>query len=290
MNINFVSKTIWTLAIACVAHFAQAQSLTVIQVSGKIQLEGNQQLLKPGTSFKEADKIRFVEPKAQAVVLSSKKGRFVLRKDKNPAQPNGSSLGSALSYLFTSQDPNRMSGRSTANLNSSKDLSSYLGKGNFMVVGDSLELCLTPQLVAKVAKFNYNYTVNGEAKTVEAEADDDGCVFFPLPGLVDEHDNAYDITDGKLYAVDHAGKQSFIGPLNPRLIDEEDIQEQLTALFTFQLQKAPESNAVFLAKQACKMYAASYDAFDIKQLLPEINKALAMRKMRTVTLSQIANY
>ncbi len=125
------------------AYSQQSESYYVIHIRGKIRNATRNEELKSGVKIFADDKLIFTDNEATAVVMSTVKGRMILKKN---AQANNS-VNNLWSFVKNNLLPlpttGRLSSRSTEE--SITNLKGYFSENQFMVIGNTIKLDLNPK-------------------------------------------------------------------------------------------------------------------------------------------------
>ncbi len=109
----------------------------VIVTSGKIVNATSGKLIARGMKIRSNDRIKFASPGAKAIVLSTKRGRFVLSGKKNSSSELGTFVSEVLSPLKTNS---KLSTRGLATAEEVTDFSNYFVSDTFAIIGNSLPI------------------------------------------------------------------------------------------------------------------------------------------------------
>lgn len=104
-----------------------AEDFYVVKTTGVIQV--NRQAIKPGDKISTGQKVEFLSTDAKAIVLSTKRGQLILKKD--PKAPK-SDLELSLASLTTT-DYGKLSTRS-GSVNNSLDIKKHFAKKPYLII------------------------------------------------------------------------------------------------------------------------------------------------------------
>lgn len=124
-----MKKLAFTLSFFFLALFVGAQTYTVVHVKGAIMNNTTNSSLKPGTKINASDEIKFGAKDAMALVISSEKGRMILKPNTGNENPDSELLAVVKNTLLPSTS--RLSTRSGGIVNM-MDLQKQLGEGGFV--------------------------------------------------------------------------------------------------------------------------------------------------------------
>jgi len=218
-------RSLITVLLVVAVVRVQAQEYQVLLVKGEIILTSNGSVLKPGDKISENENIQFKTIDAMAAVLSSEKGRYILKTG------NETSDQSDLIYVLKSTVSPVRGGMSTraGGINNSMDLKFYFAEAPYVWAGDLIRVMLSLNAFPMNEQhyFFIQYVLNGEVINKKLANDDDILIIdkntlFRVDG---NPVNPGDITSYRLYYFNAKNEESeLIAEIDFVLIDKDSLQ------------------------------------------------------------------
>lgn len=124
-----MKNSLFTLALFLISFFAGAQTYTVVHVKGAIMNNSTSKSLKPGDKIDASNEIKFGAKDAMALVISSEKGRMILKPNTGSSNTDSELLAVVKNTLLPTTG--RLSTRAGGIVNL-MDLQKQLGEGGFV--------------------------------------------------------------------------------------------------------------------------------------------------------------
>ncbi len=219
-------KPIVTILFVFTSILCYSQEYQVLHVKGEIILEKDGSVLKPGDKIAEKDKIRFTTNDAMAAVLSSEKGRYIVKvADKTTNE-------SDLIYVLKSTiSPVRggMSSRA-GGINNDIDFKLYFAEAPYVWAGDVIKLGVSAgAFPMNDERFFYiEYSIDGDRVSKKLGFEKDILIiekesFFSIDG---KSINPENVTNYSLYYYNTLSEDSrLIADIDFVLISQEELQQ-----------------------------------------------------------------
>lgn len=214
--------------IICSFFTAHADNYVAVHVRGKILINDNQAVLKMGDKFTDEDKVVFSSANAMAVVMSSSRGRLILKNEKSEET-------SEISYLvasIVSPTKGQLSTRSGKILNY-VDLKNHISQESFVIL-DTTRIQISNNLYLLDEKHFFFLTYNYNNELINKKLNQDGqeILFDRMICAIDGKPiNAEDINSARLFYYNAEEKVKLeIGSMNLVFIDSIMLKKQLQFL------------------------------------------------------------
>ena len=219
-------KPLLIILFVFVSVLSYSQEYQVLHVKGEIILEKNGAALKPGDKISEKDKIRFMTKDAMAAVLSSEKGRYIVKVEEE------STNESDLIYVLKSAiSPVRggMSSRA-GGINNDIDFKLYFAEAPYVWAGDVIKLGVSQVAYPMNDEhfFYIEYSIDGDRVSKKLGFEKDILIiekesFFSIDG---KSINPENVTDYSLYYYNTLSEDSrLIVDIDFVLISQEELQQ-----------------------------------------------------------------
>jgi hypothetical protein len=206
----------------------------VVFLKGNVVRTDSEKALKVGDKLPSDAKLRFSAKDAYAIVMGSK-GKFTLRPEVNKSKPN-----EFVAFVNSALLPVKSTGRLSTRGEESgiSDLGAYFGEDSFAFVGNQYAIRLDPKKYElselKFIIYRYEFMGTVVSKKIAFEGSD----------LIIDEKALYTTPDGQtidpasvskkaeLYKFDASTKSSSkITAFKPVFVDEEELQQQLVAVY-----------------------------------------------------------
>jgi hypothetical protein len=151
--------------------FAQANEVyNIIKVDGEIINKTTGKMLAPGDKIKPSDQLEFKDSYSTAVVISNARGKFTLE----PAT-TGDAFGDTKLLAMAGNSVKAIDSRAQISTRAVgptevRDLSKYLGKDNFYIIGDNLTVKLSKTMYPLSPAMNIVFSYQGKTEKVSKKA------------------------------------------------------------------------------------------------------------------------
>lgn len=223
-------KVVKVLLIVFWANVLFADNYFVIQLKGGILNKTNGKILKMGDKIDHEDQLKFLSSDAAAILMSTKRGRFVVRPNITKGDENELIVyvKNVLMPVKTSGNLSTRGGEDEAVM----DLKSYFGASKFAILGDkfSVKLNTATYPIDNAKFFIYRYEYGGKpiSKKIPSEGDkiifDKNLLYSNASGTIPSEN----VEKVDLYFFDSNTKSSaLITQLNPVYLSENQVKEEL---------------------------------------------------------------
>ncbi len=232
------------IILSCQLMFA-GDMYFVIQLKGGILNKNSGKTLKMGDKIDHEDQLKFLSSDAAAILLSTKRGRFVVKPTVKKGTENELTVF-VKNVLLPVKSSGNLSTRGDEE-NGIIDLKSHLGTDKFVIIGDkvSMKLNTAKYPVDETHFFIYRYEYSGKpvAKRIPVEGDNlvfDKNLFYQTAGGSVSPDNV-EFVD--IYYFDAVTKNSTqIVKFSPLYLAESQVKDELKVQYEiFVSQKLPDT-------------------------------------------------
>lgn len=208
----------------------QTESYFIIQLKGAILNKTTNKAVKMGDKISHEDQLKFLSSDAAAIIMSTKRGRFVIRPDVKKGTENELTVF-VKNVLLPVKSTGNLSTRGGEE-DGIIDLKSHLGADKFVIIGDKLSMRLNtakyPIGEDKFFIYRYEYAGKPVSKRIPVEGTNiifDKNLFYQTQGTTISPDNVEQVD---IYYFDAATKNSTeIAKFSPLYLAENQIKDEL---------------------------------------------------------------
>ncbi len=221
---NFV---ILLLTILSFAGFSQqGEIFTVVKVKGSIYNVTGKIPVNAGSVVSARDQLEFGSVDAEAIAISNTRGKFIIK------QPADDLFGESIAMSSVDNSASPIASRSQYSVRAIEfrvdDLASYLGRGTFFIIGDSVQITFSPNTypLSESKYFSVSFLHKGEDVSVDLVGNGQE-VLFSRQSIFAPHLQEHQIDALSFYYLD-ATKQSIqkLATVRIQFIAEKDLLDE----------------------------------------------------------------